>query len=86
MQLIEALTQAMPPLKYLNLSRNQIGDRGGVALGEFFGIHYHLKVVKISWNQIKSRGGIAIAEGLKENRRIAFLDAGFNQMGMKRNG
>jgi Ran GTPase-activating protein (RanGAP) involved in mRNA processing and transport len=57
----------MPPLRDLNISRNNIGDRGGCSIAEFVGVHYHLKTLKISWNKIKSKGGIAIAEALKDN-------------------
>lgn len=78
--------KATPPLNSLNLSRNNIGDRGACALSEFITIHYYLKSFKIGWNKIKSKGGIAIAEALKENQRIALFDGSFNQFGIKRNG
>lgn len=57
----------MPPLRDLNLSRNNIGDKGACSIAEFVGVHYHLKTLKISWNKIKSKGGIAIAEAFKDN-------------------
>lgn len=76
----------MPPLRDLNLSRNNIGDRGACSIAEFIAIHYHLKSLKISWNKIKSKGGIAIADALKDNQRIVVFDASFNLFGAKRNG
>ena len=60
----EILLRAQPPLKTLNLSKNQIADKGACALAEFIAAHYHLKVFKISWNKISGKGGIALAEAL----------------------
>lgn len=74
----ESLIKAMPPLRSLNLSKNNIGDRGACALADFLATHYHLKTVRISWNQIKSKGGIAIADALRDNQRIGFFDGSFN--------
>ena len=73
-------------MKELNLSRNNISDKGAVAMADLFSTHYHLKSVKISWNKIKTKGGIAIAEALKENQRICFFDGSFNLFGAKRDG
>jgi Ran GTPase-activating protein (RanGAP) involved in mRNA processing and transport len=76
----------MPPLRDLNLSRNNISDRGAISIAEFVGVHYHLKTLKVSWNKIKSKGAIAIAEALKDNQRIVLFDGSFNLFGVKRNG
>ena len=76
--LTEAMTRTSLPLKTLNLSRNQVGDRGAVALAEFLGGHYHLREVRVGWNRIGWRGGIALADGLKENLKIVFFDGSFN--------
>ena len=78
--------RAMPPLRELNLSRNNINDRGAVSLAELVSVHYHLKSFKISWNKIRSKGGIALAEALNESPRVVFFDGSFNLFGMKRNG
>jgi hypothetical protein len=66
-EVIDSLLKALPPLRDLNLSKNNIMDRGALALAEFIGVHYHLKTFKIGWNKIKGKGGIAIAEAFKEN-------------------
>ena len=68
--LVEALLKSNAPLRDLNLSHNNIGDRGAIALGDILATHYRLKCVNISWNKIKSAGGIAIADALKDNPRI----------------
>ena len=65
----------------LNLSRNQLTDKGAASLAEFLTIHYYLKVVKVNWNKIGTKGGIALAEALKENGRILVFDGSFNQFG-----
>jgi hypothetical protein len=33
--LTEVLSKYLPPIKELNLSKNQIGDKGAVSLGEY---------------------------------------------------
>lgn len=65
--LITALLTALPPLKEMNLARNNISDRGALSVAEFIQTHYHMKTCKLSWNKIMSKGGIAIAEALKDN-------------------
>jgi hypothetical protein len=50
--LVESLIKSMAPLVKLNLSHNQIGDKGAVALADILQTHYHLKIVKIAWNKI----------------------------------
>lgn len=65
--LVEALIKSNAPIKDLNLSHNNIGDKGAMALADFLTTHYHLKIVKIKWNKIKGVGGIALAEAFKEN-------------------
>lgn len=52
----------------LNLSRNNIGDKGAIHLGDLINMHYHLKIIKVAWNKIGTRGGIALAEALKDNK------------------
>jgi hypothetical protein len=84
--LVEALFKSGTPLKELNLSHNNIGDKGAVALSDVLGTHYHLKILNISWNKIKTIGGIAIAEALKLNSKIVFFDGSFNSFGFKKNG
>ena len=84
--LIDSLVRALPPIRDLNLSRNNISDRGACSIAEFISVHYHLLTVKVSWNKIKSKGGIAIAEALKENQRVVVFDGSFNLFGVKRNG
>jgi len=69
---------ALPPLRDLNLSRNNIGDRGAASIAEFIQTHYHMKTCKLSWNKIKGKGGIAIAEALKDNQRMIMFDISFN--------
>lgn len=64
---MDSLLRALPPLRDLNVARNNIGDRGACAIAEFIQTHYHLKTLKVSWNKIKGKGGIALAEALKEN-------------------
>jgi len=78
---MECLIRTLPPVRDLNISRNNIGDRGACSLAEFIGTHYYLKTLKISWNKIKGKGGIAIAEALKENLRIVVFDGSFNLFG-----
>ena len=85
-QLAQALSKASPPIRALNLAKNNIGDKGAVALGEFLAGHYHLRTFKVGRNQIRGRGGIALAEALKDNLHIMFFDGSFNQFGVKRNG
>jgi len=55
-------------------------------LADYISSHYTLKILKISWNKIKTKGGVFIAEALIDNHKIVFLDASFNQFGVKRNG
>lgn len=84
-RLFTALNKSMPPLTILNLSRNQLGDRCVPVLAEHFEVNLHLKIVKLSWNKIRGKGGVMLAEALKDNRRIAYLDMSFNQMGTLKN-
>ena len=84
--MVEALIRSNAPIRDLNLSHNNISDRGAIALSEILVTHYHLRCVKISWNKIKGRGGIAIADALKENQKIQFFDGSFNLFGFKRDG
>lgn len=65
--LVEALIRSNSPIRDLNLSKNNITDKGGCALAELIASHYHLRSIKINRNKIQSKGGIAIAEALKEN-------------------
>jgi Ran GTPase-activating protein (RanGAP) involved in mRNA processing and transport len=50
--LSEALCKALPPLRELNLSRNNISDRGAASIAEFIQVNHHIRVLKISWNKI----------------------------------
>jgi hypothetical protein len=68
----------MSPLVKLNLSHNNISDKGAIALADILATHYHLKIVKLAWNKIQYKGGMAIAEALKDNQRIQVFDGSFN--------
>lgn len=57
----------MPPVRELNLSKNNITDKGACAIADYIAIHYHLKTFRIAWNKIGGKGGIALAEALKDN-------------------
>ena len=84
--LIDSLIRAGPPLRDLNLSKNNIQDRGACSLADFIAVHYHLKTFRIGWNKIKGKGGIAIADALKDNQRIVLFDGSFNLFGQRRSG
>lgn len=86
LELCDTLKHVVPPLKDLNLSKNQITCKGAVAIADFLAGAYHLKTLRVGWNKIKSKGGIAIAEALKDNQRLVLFDGSFNQFGIKRNG
>jgi Ran GTPase-activating protein (RanGAP) involved in mRNA processing and transport len=84
--LSEVLIKSLPPLRDLNLSRNNICDRGACAIADFIQVNHHIKTIKISWNKIQGRGGIAIANAIKDCQRLVFLDCSFNMLGSKHNG
>jgi len=68
-------------IKYLNLSKNNISDKGAVSLGELIYTNSSITALFFSWNEIKGEGSTHIAKGLKENSHIKVLDISFNPIG-----
>ena len=68
-------------IKYLNLSRNNITDRGGTSLGELIYTNSSITALFIGWNEIKGEGSQHIAKGLMENSHIKVFDMSFNPVG-----
>ncbi|CAI2364389.1 unnamed protein product [Moneuplotes crassus] len=68
-------------IKYLNLSKNCITDRGAAALGYLIYNNRSIASLFVSWNEFKGEGGKHIADGLKENAHIKVFDMSFNSIG-----
>ncbi|CAI2369640.1 unnamed protein product [Moneuplotes crassus] len=68
-------------IKYLNLSKNNISDRGAAALGDLIYNNCSITALFISWNEFRGEGAKYIAEGLQENTHIKVFDMSFNSIG-----
>ena len=66
------------PLTYLNLSYNNIGDKGASLLGSAIKWNTVLVYLDISWNSIRVEGARVLAEGLKMNTRLREVNISWN--------
>jgi Ran GTPase-activating protein (RanGAP) involved in mRNA processing and transport len=63
-----------PPLKVLQLSSNNIGNIGAVALAAALAQHATLEELDLSWNVIADDGGVALAHVFPTLPRLRVLD------------
>ncbi|KAI8848200.1 hypothetical protein BC829DRAFT_394639 [Chytridium lagenaria] len=80
-ELLTAPLSAINFLQELDLSFNEIGDRGARAIAGFLKDDKYLKVLKLNSNSIKAEGGMAIAKALNINETLTFIDVGDNEIG-----
>jgi hypothetical protein len=67
-------------IKHINLSYNQIGDIGTIALSQ--ALNEHIYSINFSHNQIGDEGVVALADKLKTNKHY-FVSLSHNQIGDK---
>jgi Ran GTPase-activating protein (RanGAP) involved in mRNA processing and transport len=82
--LSEALNLANPPLIDLNLSNNNLAEKGSVALGDFVKHCGNLRSLRLQWNKITPKGGVHLCERIAENKSIKNLDMSWNMMGVNK--
>ena len=66
----------------LNLSNNDFGDPGAVALAKY--VRWpkcKAKVLLLAWNKIGAKGGTELAEAVGVNRSLSTLSLQFNCIG-----
>ena len=68
-------------LTHFDLSRNSIGEKGGLLLGPAIAANESLEYLNLSWNNIRRKGAIAVANGLKNNVMLKHLDLSWNGFG-----
>lgn len=68
-------------LRFLNISKNKITDKGAEVIAEMLVMNNTLRVLFIHWNKIRSIGGAALARALKSNNTLQILDLSFNNIG-----
>ncbi|KAJ3212140.1 hypothetical protein HDU67_004010 [Dinochytrium kinnereticum] len=67
-------------LQELDLSFNEIGDRGGRAIASFLKDDKYLRILKLNSNSIGPDGGIAIAKALNINETLQVIDISDNSI------
>mmetsp|Transcript_11697 Transcript_11697/g.13522 ORF Transcript_11697/g.13522 Transcript_11697/m.13522 type:complete len:929 (-) Transcript_11697:915-3701(-) len=70
-------------LTYLDLKKNHIGDKGGVAIAAFLYRNNTLEELILKQNQISDSGAKALAKALKHNDTLCQLDLSRNFVGNK---
>ncbi|KAJ3276390.1 Centrosomal protein of 78 kDa [Terramyces sp. JEL0728] len=65
----------------LDISRNDIGDIGGIALGNGLLHNEGLRELNVSWNQMRIRGIAGFLNGAKDNTVLSKLDLSHNGVG-----
>ncbi|KAJ1332212.1 hypothetical protein BSLG_008874 [Batrachochytrium salamandrivorans] len=65
----------------LDLSYNQIGNLGGLALGVALVANETLRDLNVSWNEMRSRGIGALLTGAKDNISLIYLNIRNNGIG-----
>lgn len=68
-------------LTHFDLSRNSIGEKGGLMLGPAIAANESLEYLNLSWNNIRRKGAIAVANGLKNNVMLKHIDLSWNGFG-----
>lgn len=69
-----------PGLIELDLSHNQIGDRGARAVGKFINNHSQLVTLNLCDNSIRGAGAQAIAHALTKNTTLTTLNLRMNRL------
>ncbi|XP_063678129.1 leucine-rich repeat-containing protein 74B-like [Bolinopsis microptera] len=68
-------------LTHFDLSRNCIGEKGGLLFGPAVAANESLEYLNLSWNNIRRKGAIAIANGLKNNVMLKHMNLSWNGFG-----
>ena len=72
-------------IKWLNLSRNLLTNKSGLAISEYLSQDKFTIALNLSWNNIQSKGVAAICDALSENDTLKILDLSFNPIGVGKN-
>lgn len=73
-----------PTLKFLDISRNLIGEPGAVDLAKMLAGNNTLLVLFLHWNKLLPKGGAALARALAKNNTLQILDLSYCSMGGSR--
>ncbi|CAI2371034.1 unnamed protein product [Moneuplotes crassus] len=68
-------------LKFLNLSKNNITNKGAKILANILIMNNSLRVLFLHWNKIQPKGASAIFKALESNQVLQVLDMSFNTIG-----
>jgi Ran GTPase-activating protein (RanGAP) involved in mRNA processing and transport len=65
----------------LDLSKNDIGDIGGIALGSSLQTNECLKELDLGWNKMRAKGINGMLQGCKDNSNLVALNISHNGIG-----
>ena len=73
--------ESLPHLKYLNMSKNGLGNKSAVALSSLLSKSVCLQHLYLSWNYFHGSDSQVLANGLSSNMTLVSLDLSWNNLG-----
>lgn len=68
-------------MSYLNLSKNEITDKGAPSLARFVAETTSLRILLLHYNRLAGKGGIELGQAIQLNETLQVLDLSFNAIG-----